>query len=246
MRAIIGLQLCLFGLFIPSCGVLACSTPFTNIFGVCLHLGSTASSWCAAQKYCSSIDGELVKGKNFLPLNGKIFPGMPRFYWIGMTDFLHERGRNRSGWRWSDGSLNPASNILTWISTYTAHDCLIQCHLTGKVCSAGCDYSRWYFRPLCQKRTPNRPSFVQDLPVVSIRVGLSYHDYAEKGGCSQLISDVNLLDCAVQCRTMKKEWCEAFYFNQAQRKCRLVLYTDATINMGDAKGWRKFVMKKDF
>ena len=41
-----------------------------------------------------------------------------------------------------------------------------------------------------------------------------------------------------------KEWCVSFYFNAASRECRLVLYTDATVNMGDGGGWKKFVMMK--
>ena len=50
------------------------------------------------------------------------------------------------------------------------------------------------------------------------------------------------LDCAVLCSSEPKEWCVSFYFNAASRECRLVLYTDATVNMGDAQGWKKFVM----
>ena len=48
------------------------------------------------------------------------------------------------------------------------------------------------------------------------------------------------LDCA---RVCNNEWCVSFYFNDAKKECRLVLYTDATIDIGDARGWMKFVLK---
>ena len=52
------------------------------------------------------------------------------------------------------------------------------------------------------------------------------------------------MSCAVLCSSEPKEWCGSFYFNAVSRECRLVLYTDATVNMGDGQGWKKFVMMK--
>ena len=64
-------------------------------------------------------------------------------------------------------------------------------------------------------------------------------------GCSKIVANVESeISCAVLCSSEPKEWCISFYFNAASRECRLVLYTDATVNMGDARGWRKFAMMK--
>ena len=52
------------------------------------------------------------------------------------------------------------------------------------------------------------------------------------------------LSCAALCITEPKEGCVSFYFNAESRECRLVLFTDAAVNMGDGQGWRKFVMTK--
>ena len=61
----------------------------------------------------------------------------------------------------------------------------------------------------------------------------------------KMIPDIETdLECARICSLEPKEWCVSFYFNKEKRECRLVLYTDATVNMGAARGWRKFVMRK--
>ena len=80
--------------------------------------------------------------------------------------------------------------------------------------------------------------------MVSIPVGLPEQDFAEDEGCSKLMANIQVaLDCAVLCRIEAKGSCVSFYFNKERKVCRLVLYPDATVNMGDARGWKKFVMK---
>ena len=91
-----------------------CPPPYSIILGVCLHYGAAPTTWCDAQVYCTSVGGELVRGSSYLPLAGVTFPNMPERYWIGLTDMLHERRNNRTGWRWTDGALLPSSAALVW------------------------------------------------------------------------------------------------------------------------------------
>ena len=125
-----------FGLKLSVCQALVCLSPFKDILGVCLHFPAARFSWCDAQKYCLSVGGELVRGSNFLPLNGKSFSGKPFYSWIGMTDFLLERGTNRSGWRWSNGAVDPPSSQLAWKGGQPDNpkvDCVRQCWGSGEL-----------------------------------------------------------------------------------------------------------------
>ena len=130
-----------FGLQMTACQTLVCTPPFAEIFGVCLHFTTRGMSWCDAQKFCWSSGGELVRGSNFLQIQGKSFPGMPYYYWIGMTDFLLERGLNRNGWRWSDGGMDPLSSKLIWCSkepTTPLSDYIRHCGGSGHFCDTQC------------------------------------------------------------------------------------------------------------
>lgn len=225
---------------------LNCSSPFTDILSVCLHFPSSRMTWCDAQSYCFSVGGELVRGSRFLSLNNKTFSGQPNVYWVGLTDLLIERGRNRSEWRWYDGSLEPPSSQLAWRPgdpDSAAKDCTIQCS-GGKLCDTRCSALR---TPMCQPRSLSSPvARAANFQAVSIPVGLAEDDFAQGGGCTKLITKVSSrLECAALCMNEPKKTCVAFYFNEARRESRLVLYADATVNIhvGAAQGWKKFVMK---
>lgn len=233
------------------CRALACPYPYRKILDVCLHFPNNREvSWCDAQKYCSSFGGELVRGSNFLSFDGKTFSGMPAEYWIGMTDFLDERGTNRSGWRWNDGGVEPASSNLSWKIWWqddrepnlSYEDCIRQCGRSGKICSTLCTKM---FVPMCQPRPqPSSVVLQKHFEEVSISVGLSGDDFAQ-AGCSKLVVDVPFdIECALFCCIEQQDWCVSFYFNQEKKECVLVLYSDAMINVGTAGGWRKFVVKK--
>lgn len=243
-----------FGLQLLACWALDCPPQFNEIHGVCLHFSTEKSSWCAAQQYCSTVGGELVRGRNFvLALHKKVFPGMPANYWIGLTDFLHERKNNRAGWRWTDGSLNPASSQLSWFrptepgNTGGSQDCAFQCFTSGAICDMFCTpHPRFPMSmvPMCQPRSRTHSSNqVNEFVNVPVRFGLSSEEFAENGACSKLFDVEFELDCAVLCRTQSDDWCVSFYFNKATKECRIVLYTDATLDVGNAISWRKFSMK---
>lgn len=231
-----------FALQLSVCRALVCSPPFTNILNVCLHLKNITRSWCDAQAYCSSVGGELVRGSNFLPLDGKIFRGMPDFYWIGMTDFLLERRLNKAGWQWSDGSVDPPSSQLAWRPQQPSKakkDCVSQCLASGQLCCSACQLK---LAPMCQPR-PQLAARAAHFQVVSIPDQLAEDESAQGGGCSKLVSKVmSSIECVALCGNEGKGWCVSFYFNEEKRMCRFVLYTDATIKWSDEEGWKKFVM----
>lgn len=227
------------------CHALSCPPPFTRILGVCLHFTNAELTWCDAQAYCTSIRGELVHGNTFLPLNGRRLPGLPDFYWIGMTDLVHERGLSRSGWRWSDGAIVPRSSALSWANgepNNPFNDCVCQCYGQGWVCDASCF---WKYPPVCQPRLQlNSITRMKHFEGVSIPVGLPSTSYADTWAGTRLVRQVtSKIKCAQLCAVETKDWCVSFYFNQERRQCRLVLYTDRSLNMGSALGWKKFVLK---
>lgn len=223
---------------------LTCPPPFTEILGICLNFTNVQLTWCDAQVYCSSIRGELVHGNTFLSLNGRQVPGIPDFYWIGMTDLVHERGLSRSGWRWSDGAIVPRSSALSWADgepNYPLHDCVCQCYGYGTLCDA---YCVWKYAPMCQPRLQlNSITRRKHFEEVLIPVGLPSTDYADTWMCTRLLMEVtSKIKCAQLCAVETKDWCVSFYFNQERRLCRLVLYTDRTMNMYRSLGWKKFVL----
>ena len=248
--------ICAFALFYLHMSVsnaLNCSAPFKDILGVCLHFPTTSYTWCGAQSYCSSVEGELVRGASYLPLNNKIFPGMPTHYWIGLTDFLHERKRNRAGWRWTDGAVLPASSELVWDGSepgqfvFGKQDCVFQCYGRGTLCDLNCkpDLSGWKTKPMCQPRAPI--SDTKHFEITDIPTGLreTEFDYAESNGCGERLTGIaSKLVCAIRCNNKAIDWCVAFYYNKTTKECILVLYTDATINVGSSAAWQKFVIKK--
>ena len=141
-----------FGLQLSVCQALVCPAPFKDILGVCLHFRTTTMTWCDAQKYCLSQGGELVRGSNFLLLNGKYISGMPK-YWIGLTDLLIERRKKKNGWRWSDGAVDPPSSELDWFSgqpRYPNEDCAYKCHNSVRLCDLRCNLKHI---PMCQPRS---------------------------------------------------------------------------------------------
>lgn len=233
----------LVGLHLSVSRITACPPLFIDILGVCLNFTITTMSWCSAQEYCWSIGGELVRGKNFLPLNGKTFNNMPPNYWIGLTDFLRERGQNRSGWAWTDGELEPASSKLAWRSgqpSHTEEDCIRQCYGTGELCDLGCKAQN---APMCQPLT-SREGENKYFYSVSIATGLPADSYTQNGGCTKFVNVNSVIECARICSSEPDNRCVSFYFNVANKRCRLVLYTDAKMDKGIARDWMKFNAKQ--
>ena len=99
---------------------------------------------------------------------------------------------------------------------------------------------------MCQPRPqPSSADRCRNFEPSPIPVGLPKEEFAH-GACSkEILREVGLeVNCAKFCYREPAGSCVAFYFNKAKKECRLVLYTDATINMVDARGWKKFILKK--
>lgn len=218
-----------------------CPTRFRSVFDICIHIGPHRN-FCKAQEYCAAVGGELIRGSNFLALHKKTFPGMPEHYWIGLTDLTHERGDSKSGWQWSDGAFEPASSELSWKGNWfqeSIRDGVIQCYFTGTLCVVGVINN---YPPVCQLRSvSSTEKRVRSFKVITIQDGLPEAAYAEQNGCSKKVLNVSVVqDCILRCIREPKEVCVAFYFNAVKKECLLVLYQDATMNLGDANSWKKF------
>lgn len=240
----------IFQAMICRAAVLTCPKPFVDTLGVCLHFPTNAPmSWCDAQKYCSSVEGELVRGTNFAHLSGKSFHGNPKHYWIGLTDFLHERRNETDGWRWTDGTVAKSSELIWYNSNEPGDlgygDCIFQCFGEGKLCDLGCQNSSTYpIVPMCQQRPQKHfaPEKVTKYGAESIRAGLPQCEYATGNGCTEQLTSVESpMDCARLCNSNPGDWCVAFYFHERRKICQLVMYTEANIKKGT--GWIKFAKK---
>ena len=98
---------------------------------------------------------------------------------------------------------------------------------------------------MCQtKPSPSLAIRVKRFEAVAIPVGLASVEFADGGGCTKVVNGVDFLKCSILCAIDTKQWCVSFYYNEAKGECLMVLYTDAKVNMGDGKGWKKFLMQK--
>ena len=173
-----------------------------------------------------------------MKLNGKKYSDFPKSFWIGMTDFLDERRTNRSNWRLTDGALNPLSSKMVWHPSQpngNNQDCVRQCSRNGEVCDTLCNFK---CAPMCQSRPePSSLAREKNFQAIPVRIGLQGQEFAEYNGCSKLLTNVESeISCAVLCSGDPKDWCVSFYFSEAKRECRLVLYTDAHNQHGHRAG----------
>lgn len=201
--------------------------------------------FCEANAYCTSVNGELIRGQTFMKIQTESFTGRPSSHWIGLTDLLNERHSSKSGWRWTDGALEPKSSDIKWKPLIDpsggGEDCVVECKIAiGKMmCDVDCNTFKSH--AVCQPRSQASLLRERSYRVVSVPVGLSAEEYAQ-GGCSLLKTGVkSKTRCAFLCTSEPNDWCVSFYFNKAREECLLVLYTDVTFNMGNAVGWQKLV-----
>lgn len=241
------------GLHLSICQA-SCIAPYKLVHGACLHHPDNArTNYCEAQAYCSSVGGELIHGNNYLAIAGRSFTGMPRNYWIGVTDLNTERRGNKNGWMWTNGSEAAISGL--WFgasepSTDGGTDCVVQCYGTRYLCDLWCHTFDAYWQaeiraPMCQPRAqPSAAVRSSNFEASAIiNTGL-VQDFADGGGCSRTVSGVgSKLECAAACGSDPGDWCAAFYFNKATRQCLLVMYTNANIDVGDASAWVKMTKK---
>ena len=224
-----------------------CGAPFLKVEGVCTSASKDSfESYCKAQAFCANIGGELITGENMRRLSGQnLFGELPWRFWIGLTDLAAERGKNHSGWRWTNGSLAPPSDQLTWgeETEWKAHfDCAFSgtrnyaVHLTS--CSK---VLKPWFRALCQPRETfawnNRQINFRKEPLLEADSDV---DFAQFDCVKRYPGSRSEHDCVRRCALLgRTEWCAAFFFNARLELCLLVLYTDANLKVTGG-GWVKF------
>lgn len=197
---------------------------------------------------CLSSNGELVRGDTYLQIAGKTFSEMPGFFWIGLTDLLHERKNERSGWIWSDGTMITSPSELSWYDENQPgldgkKDCIVQCHGSGRLCEASCNGTNvaGMCQPLKQNDSVTASQFFEAVPFPVIPSAEGFAEYS----CSSVVQKVESeIECAVLCRSRWAERCASFYFKKSKKKCRLILYTDVTLRLGDSDSWVKFKVLK--
>lgn len=238
MAFLLRLSACLLVISDVNC---ACSSPFSKIKSVCVLIRMADFTWCEGQRFCRQNGGELLTGHTALrALKDKILPrrGHREYFWIGATDMADERKRSRSGWRWTNGSLVPKTIFKRQNKKIPVgdpgYDCLeIE---DNWAYNYNCDNSR--IRVICQP-----------LDVISSTKSPNYYrtrvfafsdpDMYAKGACVKSLKVESHIDCARLC-WLEESVCVSFYFNNKHFHCRLVLYTDATLDVGDTDGWEKF------
>ena len=89
----------------------------------CFRAFDIKTSYCQAQDICSRHRGRLVEGSEWLRIlmNASSAPWQVsgfNYIWIGLTDFLEERNRDKSGWQWTTGERASAAGAfasqITW------------------------------------------------------------------------------------------------------------------------------------
>lgn len=90
--------------------------------------------------------------------------------------------------------------------------------------------------PMCQPRSQPSPLRIRHYLPASIPTGLSDNEVAH-GSCSKPVPRVKTK--TFLCSSEPNNHCVSLYFNKAKEECLLVFHTDATINMGNAAGWKK-------
>ena len=93
----------------PSCPTsyqdkgLSASSPTRRI---CIYHTDAKFAYCAAQAHCREIGGELLTGSEGVEA---LTHYTDVHILVGLTDLLEERGKGRSGWRWTNGEVADAS-----------------------------------------------------------------------------------------------------------------------------------------
>ncbi len=222
----------------------ACSPPFSeDNSSVCAFKSSAEdlkSSWCGAQRYCSGIGGELIRDASNLQLLVNAAPNDAPNYWIGATDFQQECNGVKTCYRWTNGQRLPKT--LPWYRddpTDELEDCLLL-RKQKELADVPCEQKNHF---ICQPRRStsggqhhfklSSPLFASDKP----------DEYAN-GACVRVVRAESKLSCALACVQAKERACAAFYFHKHRSECIFLLHADARYQLGDVKGWRKFVMQK--
>lgn len=195
--------------------------------------------YCAAHSGCTKSNGRLVEGAEWLRILANVSSAPWKVTglnstWIGLTDLLEERGTSKDGWQWTSGERAPASDV-PWMAGEPNND-LNDCTMFrrgGGVVVENCHESHTFIcEPAVKARRPRQFAAVPVAPIVP-------NGFAAVA-CTRALSSKPLpLDCFVHCFRDRFR-CEAVFINAQQPKCLILYNNDASVQLGDPRGWRKF------
>lgn len=210
---------------------------------VCVFISNSKLNWCDAQQYCRQIGGELLTGSTALQAlsDGILDSSHPSYLWIGGTDFALEQKTQKSGWRWTNGVSITQS--LPWREydvpgRNPEHDCL-EINNKNFVLDYFCSHKQEF---VCQPANITIPTVKYFVMTSEVQAFSATSDFAN-GACTKTFSTIRKTQCAAKC-FQEEGICASFYFNPKQAQCRLVLYTDAAVDIGNVDDWLKFVFRK--
>ena len=150
----------------------------------------------------------------------------------------NERRTSKQGWRWTNGQELPTG--LIWKTgepgNYRQSDCLKIQKGSSALGDAKCfNNQKFICQPLSSPTTSTNQKYFKASDVLTFT---DTEDYAH-GACTQELWAGSRLSCAACCT--QENNCVAFYFNRARFECRIIFYTDASVDVGSNDGWQKFV-----
>ena len=212
----------------------------------CFKAFNKKTTYCNAQETCARHGGRLVEGSEWFRIlsNGSSAPWQaPGFtnriatIRTGLTDFLDERDKDKNGWQWSSGERVPAS-VVHWDNkepnNLKSHqDCTsFFRRFKFKLADRQCNKLDDQF--ICEPVPPKRPT--QFEPTSPDPVTPNGFAYAE---CKTLFENLELLDCFTKCFD-DQFGCKAMYFSDQLKRCIVVRFNDASVEIKDPSLWRKF------
>ena len=236
----------LFALLAIAHTVIACSHPFALKNSVCVYISSTQKSWCDAQFHCQGIGGELLTGDTALrAFSNEILDSTmahKKYFWVGITDMEEERKSQKTGWRWTNGSLISAT--LPWGSSqpgnFLNQDCVMYEYIPleyNKLNDYYCAHENYF---ICQPGSVSSQD-QQHFTKTDMFFSTDKDNYTN-GTCQKNFTEVTKLECAARC--LQEAPCKGFYFHQRRSDCILVLFTNAKLDLEDGNGWERFVVEK--
>lgn len=248
MRSLLVRNLLLMLCFVGSCRS-SCSSPFRLVNHACVNMSTIPLPFMDAQTYCHNIRGEVITGATAVSF--ATFPmsdgnGNPFRIWIGLTDLLVERNTSRNGWRWTSGSIFPASNKLNWKKEQPRgtstdgldRDCVtMNMRNISEVSNAQCHRKHHFF---CQPRPRDSSLYFEEHSILSVSSGANLGSTSSSASVHDVSSR---LECAAKCLADPNGWCASFYFREATMECTIVRFNDALLALRGEDGWRKFSVK---
>jgi hypothetical protein len=212
----------------------ACQPPFSVVNGVCVFIDTeNRLRWCDAASRCLEMGGELLTDIDSVRAVRLSFTDDERV-WIGVTDLLIERGTNRSGWRFTDGSVLPTLGDDDWVTGKPDSKDVDDDFVFLK--SSGLQDNRYHYNRgfACQPiRTVSSFCFRQQQFLQLGNVSPTY--------CYTDAPAQHEFSCVQRCA---HRWqCRSALHNSVLNMCRMIDFADASVGdeIENNPNWKRFV-----